>query len=239
MFTLPPNDSRCCLTNSSEAPFRWSNWLFHLKETHSWRNDNNDNAEDLVNGDDDNLGSGWNPKKYPPLTFFPSTTFPWALKIRQTCNQRSIIYKTQKLTWRINWMSQSAIIITSPRSHRRMWLRAWSSWKIAHDGDDDDGDGGGDGDGDLDVDNLHGRHMLLHQPLLHIFPGEAAVMPHSLENVIHLPTHLCDKCCRCKVTFKNHKTCSDCGNRIKSKSESEKTHEMQIRTAYDAVSGWV
>ena len=91
---------------------------------------------------------------------------------------------------------------------------------------------GVDGDGDLDVDNLHGRHMLQHQPLLHIFPGEAAVMPHSLEYVIHLPTHLCDKCCRCKVTFKNHKTCSDCGNRIKSKSESEKTHEMQIRTAY-------
>ena len=49
-------------------------------------------------------------------------------------------------------MSQSAIIITSPRSHRRMWLRAWSSWKIAHDGDDDDGDGGCDGDGGGDSD---------------------------------------------------------------------------------------
>ena len=47
-----------------------------------------------------------------------------------------------------------------------------------------------DDDGDLDVDDLHGRHMLKPQPLHHVLPGVAAIVPDSLEDVVHLSAHL-------------------------------------------------
>ena len=60
-------------------------------------------------------------------------------------------------------------------------------------GDDNDEDD--DKDGDLYMDDLHGGHMLLLHPLLHILPRKSAVVPDCLEDRVHLSAHLCDKKC--------------------------------------------
>ena len=52
--------------------------------TQLWWNALNEKTEDQVSVDDDDLGSGWNPKKYPPLALFPSIPLLCDLKIRQT-----------------------------------------------------------------------------------------------------------------------------------------------------------
>ena len=60
-------------------------------------------------------------------------------------------------------------------------------------GDDNDEDD--DKDGDLYMDDLHGGHMLLLHPLLHILPRKSTIVPDRLEDRVHLSAHLCDKKC--------------------------------------------
>ena len=40
------------------------------------------------------------------------------------------------------------------------------------------------------MDDLHGRHQLLINPLLHIIPGEPAVVPHTGKDVVVFAGHL-------------------------------------------------
>ena len=97
-----------------------------------------------------------------------------------------IVHKTKKS----NLMNQ----LNVPAFHHDHQSRKPPSDVIEQDGDDDDAaDEDDNKDDDIYIDDLHGWHMLLLHPLLHILAGKSRVVPDRSEDGVLLSEHLWTK----------------------------------------------